>query len=241
MGEVLSYAASVFGVIGAIVAFVALGFEVKTFVDGKRHWQRGRIEIAASRYGWLRRDDGDDFLLIELKLMNTGYAPVHLRHLVLYGMDYVPELMPDVMDLCPLLAPGESIRIPAQPEEGESCRLVATYFDSSDRRFLFIQPMRFSYLESDDDGDVLYSSFRGWLGFLMRNRPRTIHPRTSSDVSLPADRLEPLRIRRRGRWSQRELSSLEEWIRRSGPSRTIDLTPRGLTQRPPADSVAPLG
>lgn len=221
-------------VLASVGGVLAVGFEFKAFVDGKRHWNHGRIEIAASRCGWIRRQpDGDTYLLIEMKLMNTGYAPISLRQLFFYGMDYVPELMPNQMDLCPLLAPGESVTIPLQPKEGEDTWVLATYFDSSDSRFLFVQSMDFSYVESDEDDEPLYSTFTEWLGFLWRYRSRTIRPRTVSDVNLQAGRTAPIRLRRRARWSQRELSCLEEAIDQSGFASYIDLTPRGLSERLP--------
>lgn len=230
--NVVSTTGTLIGGLGSVAGLLAFGVEFKSFIDGKRHWSRGRIELAAARHGWIKRDGGDAYLMCELKLMNTGYAPIHLRQLFLYGMDYVPELMPDEMDICPLLAPGESMRFPVQPKEDEDTWLLATYFDSSDSRFLFVQSIAFSYVESKEvDEGPLYSTFREWLAFLRHNRPRTISPKTVSDVNLRADQTEPLRIRRRSRWSQRSLLCLEEAIGLSKPSTCIDLTPEGLSAR----------
>lgn len=230
LGGVISTASSLIGGLGSVAGLLAFGVELKSFIDGKRHWSRGRIELAAVRHGWISRDGGGTYLLSELKLMNTGYAPIHLRQLFLYGMDYVPELMPDEMDICPLLAPGESMRFPVQPKEGEDTWLLATYFDSSDSRFLFVQSIAFSYIDSKKTEDgPLYSTFREWLAFLRHNRPRTISPKTVSDVNLQAGQTEPLRIKRRSRWSQRALLCLEEAIALSKPSTCIDLTPEGLS------------
>ena len=172
--------------------------------------------------------------------MNTGAAPIRIRHLLLQGLDVIVDLMPNELEVNVLLAPGESLMLPVMARKDEKAWALAMYLDSSDKRFMYMQHIDYSSPEPEDDGLVWpYRTFREWVMFLWQNRVTTIHPKTSADVRIGTSVPELQRIRLGCRWTPRELESVVRAMRQMEDATYLDFTQWGLSERHDANDFDP--
>ena len=237
MTDYLQLLANIGGTVGLVIA----GMEAKSFLDQSRHWSHGRLELAAVRHDFIRSTTKDSKVLNQieydwLRLMNAGAAPIRIRHLLLHGMDIIDDLMPNELEMNMLLAPSESLVIPVMTRKDEKAWALALYLDSSDKRFMYMQYISYSFPEAENDElPWPYRTFREWIMFLWRNRVLTIHPKTSSDVHIDASIPELQRVRLGSRWTPRELESVIRAMREVKGTTYLDLTQWGLSERRASD------
>lgn len=231
--------------IGGSVGLVVAGVEIKSFLDQSRHWSRGRFELAAVRHDFARWTTNDDAIIDQIefdwfRLMNTGAAPIRIRHLLLHGIDIVPDLMPNELEANVLLAPGESFMLPVKAKDDEKAWVLAMYLDSSDKRFMYMQHIDYVSSAVEDDGLTWpYSTFREWIAFKWQSRVITIHPKSSDDVHIDKSIPELQRIRLGRRWTPRELESVIRAMRQIQDTTYLDFTQWGLSERCTAENFDP--
>lgn len=231
--------------LGGVAGLAAAGIEARNFWDQSHHWSRGRLELAAVRHDFIRSTTKDGTVIDQVeydwfRLMNTGAAPIRIRHLLLQGLDVIVDLMPNELEVNVLLAPGESLMLPVMARKDEKAWALAMYLDSSDKRFMYMQHIDYSSPEPEDDGLVWpYRTFREWVMFLWQNRVTTIHPKTSADVRIGTSVPELQRIRLGCRWTPRELESVVRAMRQMEDATYLDFTQWGLSERHDANDFDP--